>query len=118
MELENKGSVMGAPQGEIPGREPAFYEVKGILQLLMFCGLLIAIAGCYEGGSRIHRYGQAKVTAEGAKMSLYAVLKNKPAWLDKVILDRLLGETEAFAGRDQATYERLTDPLNKNVLVE
>jgi len=96
----------------------AFYRVKWVRQSLMFCGLLAAVAGCYVGGTRLHQYGQEQVVVEREKMRLYVKLMNKPAWLNKAILDRIAGETEAFVCRDVATYGRLTNPLDKEILAE
>ncbi|MCL2649188.1 MAG: hypothetical protein FWD61_19670 [Phycisphaerales bacterium] len=89
-----------------------------IRKLWIFCGLLVLLALCYELATRIHQYSQEKVRAEAEKMALYAQLMNKPPWLSKEILDRIISETEAFASRDQATYNRLANPLDKEILAE
>jgi len=96
----------------------AFYQVKWVRRSLMFVVVLAVIAASYEGVTRIHKYGQANVAAERAKMVLYAKLMNRPAWLNGVILARIVGETEAFAGRDMETYSRLANPQDKEILAD
>jgi hypothetical protein len=41
---------------------------------------------------------------------------NKPSWLDPAILNQIFAETQTFAARDQATYDRLLNPLDHDVL--
>ena len=52
------------------------------------------------------------------KIVLSAKLMNKPAWLDPAILNQIFAETQTFAARDQATYDRLLNPLDHDVLQE
>ncbi|HUO08639.1 MAG TPA: hypothetical protein VM008_10095 [Phycisphaerae bacterium] len=111
-------------------REPRFYEVPWIRSLIRLCVVLLVIAGLIESYHAVKAYGNRVVRdefteqADGAggvgveKIALSAELKNKPAWLDKAILDSIFSETQKFAARDQATYNRLLNPLDKDVLKE
>ena len=73
---------------------------------------------CWVGGVWLHERGQEQVVAEREKMAIFVRLKNTPGWLSKEIVGRIAGETEAFVGRDVATYGRLTNPLDKEILGE
>ncbi len=106
-------------------REPPFYEVPWIRTLISFCTVLLVIAALIEGYRKAEQYAGRVVkkefseTAAGKeKITLTMELMNKPAWLDKAILDQLFAETQTFAARDQATYDRLVNPLDHDVLKE
>jgi hypothetical protein len=109
----------------IPGREPAFYEISWIRTLIALCVFLVVAAALYEAGVRIQHYGTQVVKKEfvapkpgGVPMDLFLELKNEPLWLDKAIRDQISKETQDFASRDLATYNRLLDPLDKGILAE
>ena len=108
-------------------REPRFYEVPWIRSLISLCVVLLVIAVLIESYHAVKAYGNRVVQAEfteqtnalGAeKIALSAELMNKPAWLDPAILNTIFAETQTFAARDQATYNRLLNPLDKDVLRE
>jgi hypothetical protein len=92
-------------------REPRFYEVPWIRSLISLCVVLLVIAVLIESYHAVKAYGNRVVRDEfteqtnalGAeKIALSAELMNKPAWLDPAIL----------------TYNRLLNPLDKDVLRE
>src|ERR1700754_3847405 len=102
-------------------REPRFYEVPWIRSLISFCVVLLVIAVLIESYHAVKAYGDRVVQQEfteqpdalGAeKIALSATLMNRPAWLHHEILDAIFSETQAFASRDQATYNRLLNPLD------
>ena len=108
-------------------REPAFHEVPWIRGLIRLCVLLLVIAGLIESYHAVKAYGNRVVRDEFTeqpnaigveKITLSAELKNKPAWLHQSILDQIFAETQTFASHDQATYNRLLNPLDKDVLKE
>jgi hypothetical protein len=108
-------------------REPRFYEVPWIRSLISFCVVLLVIAALIESYHAAKAYANRVVVQEfteqpnalGAeKIALSAELMNKPAWLDPAILNTIFAETQNFAARDQATYNRLLNPLDKDVLKE
>jgi hypothetical protein len=106
-------------------REPAFYEVPWIRALISFCVILLVISALIEAYRRADQYASGVVKKEfddagpgKAKITLTAKLMNKPAWLDQAILNQIFAETQTFAARDQATYDRLLNPLDHDVLQE
>jgi hypothetical protein len=106
-------------------REPAFYEISWIRGLISFCVILLVISALIEAYRRADQYASGVVkkeftpaTAGNVHITLTAKLMNKPAWLDQAILDQLFAETQTFAARDQATYDRLLNPLDHDVLQE
>jgi hypothetical protein len=119
----------GKTQPRNPGaqREPHFHEVPWIRSLIRLCVVLLVVAALIESYQALKAYGNRVVRNEFTqqpngvgveKITLAAELKNKPTWLDKTILDTIFAETQSFAARDQPTYNRLLNPLDKDVLKE
>jgi hypothetical protein len=107
-------------------REASILQTRWFGSLLSFCVVLLIIAGIVQFYSKAEQYaGQTirnKFNAENAamqpKIPLLCELKNQPSWLDKTILDQIFNETQEFAARDQATYDRLQNPLDQDILRE
>jgi len=117
----------GKKQSPTPNadREPAFHEVPWIRTLIRLCVVLLVLAGLIESYQALKAYGNRVVEKEFTpepngieKVTLSAELMNRPAWLDKTILDQIFSETQTFATRDEATYNRLLNPLDKDILKE
>jgi hypothetical protein len=95
---------------------------EGLLQarwfrgLLTFCTVLIVIAGCTEIYRRAANYGTKVV--EATPVNAEIVIKSPPAWLHRDILMMLHDEAYNFARRDQATYDRVRNILDNDVLRE
>ncbi|MGN6370235.1 MAG: hypothetical protein ACTHN5_18415 [Phycisphaerae bacterium] len=124
MFFRKKNNFAGGEGGE---REPRFYEVPWIRSLISLCVVLLVIAVLIESYHAVKAYGDRVVKQEfteqpnavgGEKIALSAELMNKPKWLHPEILATIFAETQTFAARDQATYNRLLNPLDKDVLKE
>jgi|GEM_PF-1606106 len=89
-----------------------------VRSLLVCCAILVVVALCIEGYRRIDRYAKGVVKQQAASMAVYATLANPPAWLEARVQNSLLEEAANFAKRDDATYARLQNPLDANVLRE
>ncbi len=115
---KEKTAAVGSP------KEPAFYEIPWIRALIRLCVVLLVVAVLIESYRKAEQYANKVVKREfndggvNEKITLTAQLMNKPAWLDKAITDQIFLETQNFAAQDQATYDRLLNPLDHDVLQE
>jgi hypothetical protein len=108
--------------------EQSILQTRWFGSLLSFCVLLLIVAGIVEFYWRAERYASQTVknkfnpdqasAAAQERIPLLCELKNQPAWLDKTIIDQIFNETQEFAARDQATYDRLQNPLDQDILRE
>ncbi len=86
--------------------------------------VLLVIAALIEAYRKAEQYASKVVKKEfndaggSEKITLTAKLTNRPSWLDKTIVDQIFQETQNFAARDQATYDRLLNPLDHDILQE
>lgn len=95
---------------------------EGLLQagwfraLLTFCTVLVVIAVCVEGYRRAANYGKQVVQATPVNAEI--VIHNPPAWLHRDIVLKLHDEAYDFARRDMATYDRVRNILDNDILRE
>jgi hypothetical protein len=102
-------------------REPAdenagLLQTRWFRQLLTLCGVLLVIAACTEIGRRAMNLGTKVVEAQPVEARIE--IMNPPAWLDRRIVETLLQKAYQFAQRDEETYGRARNILDKDVLRE
>jgi len=104
------------PPASQSSNEPTLLNTPWIRNLINFSVVLIIIAVIIEVYSYAERRAAPLVKVGVERIEVRAELENPPPWLDRRILNQILNETNVFAVRDQATLDRLKDPLNQDVL--
>ena len=100
-----------------PDTKPAgLFEARWFKALLTFCTVLVVIAVCIEAYRRAVNYGTKVVEAHPVDAEI--VVNNLPRWLHPDIVRKLHDEARDFARRDQATYDRVRNILDNDVLRE
>ena len=89
--------------------------VRGICIVV---GLLLLVGVCIEGYRRIDRYAKQTVVQHAQQLPVAIQLKDTPKWLDPVILNDILQTSVDLARRDEATFQRFQNPLDKAILDE
>lgn len=103
-------------------RDPNAPKPDGLLQarwfrtLVTFCTVLVVIAVCFEVYRRAVKYGTKVV--EATPVNAEIIIKAPPAWLHRDIVMMLHDEAYNFARRDQATYDRVRNILDNDILRE
>jgi hypothetical protein len=82
--------------------------------LVTFCSLMVVLAVCVEGYRRATNYGRKVVEAHPVEARIE--IANSPAYLDRRIVDSLLTEAYQFAAKDEATYNRVRNTLDGEIL--
>jgi hypothetical protein len=108
-----------ADQASASAPGPVF-DRKSILRsrwfkrLVSVAVLLLVLAVCVVGYSRVNNYGTRVVRAHPVDARIEII--NPPAWLDRRIVASLLDEAYQFAQKDEATYSRSRDTLDAGIL--
>jgi hypothetical protein len=113
-----------AEAGPFPFTAPAAFALaeeggksrRWLKPLITTCCVLLIAGVCAEAYRRVTIFGTRVVQAHPVDARIE--LSNPPAWLDRRIVNALLEEAYQFAQRDDTTYQRARDILDKKVLEE
>jgi hypothetical protein len=95
-------------------RPSGLLEARWFKALLSFCAVLVVLTVCIEIYRRAVNYGTKVVEAHPVDADI--ALNNLPKWLHPDIVRKLHDEARDFARRDQATYDRVRNILDNEVL--
>ncbi len=93
---------------------PPIWKTPWVHGLLVFCGVLLALAALIETYRVVDRYANRVVKDQPVPARIE--LKNTPRWLDRSIVSGILKEAQDFATHDDPTRLRILNPLDKSVL--
>jgi len=97
-------------------RKPGMLQAHWFRMLITCICVVAVVAGCAELYRRAERYGTRVVEAH--PVDALVEITNPPAWLDRQIVSALLDESYQFLQKDEATYQRARNVLDRDILQE